>query len=161
MIGVVNTLLSEERLEVFDRHWPIKLLTTKRASYMQDGIINCYIKGRRMSSAAKIKMKEELLQQLILRQVGQWEEALDLLIPHIMFRKNKKKPYIVQGTKGCICFDKALHNQSLEAIAYCVFKAIADYGVLDESARKRLIGKHFPTWKTLEKITLYAYTNKH
>jgi hypothetical protein len=153
-----NTLLcAEERLEVFDRHWPIKLLAKKRASYMEDSIVHCYIKGRRISSQEKIKIKEELLEQFVLRHVGQWEETLDLLISHITFRKNKNKPYIVQRQKKSICFDKALSNLSLEAIAYCLFKAVADYGALEENLRRRFIEKRFPTWKTLEKIIIYAY----
>lgn len=159
-----NTLLCiEERLEVFDKHWPVKLSANKKASYMEDGIIHCYMKGNRISPAEKIKIKEELLQQFVLRHVGQWEEILDLLIPHVTFRKNKNKSYIVQRQKESICFDKELYNQSLEAIAYCVLNAVADYGVLEESSRRRVIEQYFPTWKILEKIILYAYTthDKH
>ncbi len=153
-----DTLLCiEERLEVFDRHWPIKLFTEKKKSYINGDIVHCYIKGRRMSLAEKTKIKEELLQQLVLHHVGQWEERLDLLISHITFRKNKNRPYVVQRQKESICFDKELSNLSLEAITYCLFKAVADYGVLEERVKRRLIEKHFPTWKTLEKTIIYAY----
>ncbi len=148
---------AEERLEVFDRHWPIKLFINKKASYIEDGIIHCYVKGSRISPAERIRIKEELLQQFVLRHVGQWEERLDLLIPYITFRRNRKKPYIVQRSKERICFDKELYTLSSEAVAYCVFNAVANYGVLGESIRRKLIEKHFSIWKTLEKITLYAY----
>ncbi|PRD56235.1 hypothetical protein C5749_02925 [Sphingobacterium gobiense] len=146
-----------ERLEVFDKYWPIKVFVNKKPAYMEDGIIHCYIRERRMSSTEEIKIKDELLRLFVLRQVGQWEETLELLIPHITFRRNKNKPYIVQRRKESICFDKKLYDLSLGTIAYCLFNAVADYVGLKDGFRKELINQHFPTWKTLEKNISYAY----
>ncbi|RZF61898.1 hypothetical protein [Sphingobacterium corticibacterium] len=149
----------EERLEVFDKHWPMKLSSNKQTPYIKEGIIHCYIMGRQMSATGKIRIKEELLQQFALREVGHWEETLNLLIPYITFRKNKNKPYVVQRQKGSICVDKALYNLSLEAITYCLFNAVADYGVLGINRRRQLIEKHFPRWEALEKVIRYAYAS--
>lgn len=149
--------LVEERLEVFDRYWPIKPLLKKRVSFITKGAIHCYISGRYISTIRKIKIKEELLEQAVLQQIGQWEEKLNLLIPSVIFRKSKNKPYTVQRVQERICFDKGISNLSLEAIGYCVFKAVASYSAIEEERRRRLIEKHFPTWKTLEKIITYGY----
>lgn len=154
------SMFLEEKLVVFGKHWPVKRLAVNKAPYLDDGIVYCYTRGNQISSALKNRIVAQLLQQLILREVGQWEEILNVLIPSIVFRKNKKQPYIVQRSKSCICFDKELYHLSLDVITYCVFKAVAEYGVLTEDSIKRIIEKYFPTWKTLEKSIVYAYMNK-
>lgn len=115
-----------------------------------------------MSLAEKTKIREELLQRLVLHHIGQWEEILGVMISHIAFRKNKNRPYVIQRRKERICFDKELSSLSLEAIAYCSFKAVADYGGIEKSIKRGLLEKHFPTWSTIEKIIIYAYaTHDH
>lgn len=153
-----TTRFVEERLEVFDKHWPIKVSLNKQIPYIKEGIIHCYMTGRQLSATGKIKLKEELLRQSVLREVGHWEETFNLLIPDITFRKNNNKPYIVRRQKGSICIDKHLYNLSLEAISYCLFNAVADYGFLEINCRRQLIEKHFPRWEALEKAIRYAYT---
>lgn len=147
----------EERLEIFDRYWPIKPLLRKNASFIANGTIHCYINGRYISTIRKSKIKEELLEQAVLQHLGQWEEKFNLLIPAITFRKNKSRPYNVQRKQERICFDKELYNLSLEAIAYCVLNAVAEYGLVEGETRRRLIEQHFPTWKTSAKIIMHVY----
>ncbi|WP_133166402.1 hypothetical protein [Sphingobacterium haloxyli] len=146
-----------ERLEVFDKYWPIKVFIDKKPAYIKDGIIHCYIRGSQMSSNEETKIKDELLRLLVLREVGKWEETLGFLVPHITFRRNKNKPYIVQRGKEGICFDKKLYDMSLETITYCLFNAVADYTALEDRFRTKLISQHFPTWRAFEKNISYVY----
>lgn len=144
-------LFAEERLAVFDKQWPVKLMSSKKTAFIKDGMIHCYTKSRRLSDGEQLRLKEELLQQIVSQHVGQWEEILDLLIPRITFRKLKGKPYIVQRQKEGICFNKELLSLPLQTLAYCVFQSVVAYGGVADNLRKRIVEKHFPTAKTLEK----------
>src|SRR5690606_23752240 len=83
----------------------------------------------------------------------------DLLIPRITFRKLKGKPYIVQREKEGICFNKQLLSLPLQALTFCVFQSVVVYGGIADNLRKRIVEKHFPTAKTLEKTISHLYQN--
>ena len=147
----------EYRIEIFDRSWPIKLLAEKKRSYLENGIVHFYSRQLHISSTVKERIVAELLQQIVSQHIGEWEERMGILVNQIKFRKNNNRPYKVQRALSFISFDSGLHHLSLEAIAYCSFNAVAQYGNLDSERKWKFIRLHFPSWKLLDKIIKYAY----
>src|SRR5690606_4195576 len=107
-IRPTDMLFGVNQVQLFDHKLHFKLISSKKTPFIKDGIIYCYTKNRRLSDREQLRLKEELLQQVVFQHVGHWEEILDLLIPRITFRKLKGKPYIVQREKEGICFNKQL-----------------------------------------------------
>ena len=155
----MDMLFGEEQVVVFDKQWPVKLISSKKTPFIKDGIIYCYTKNRRLSDGEQLRLKEKLLQQVVFQHVGHWEERLDLLIPRITFRKLKGKPYIIQRQKEGICFNKQLLSLPLQALTFCVFQSVVVYGGIADNLRKRIVEKHFPNAKTLEKTISHFYQN--
>lgn len=155
----MDMVFGEEHVVVFDKQWPVKIISSKKTSFIKDGIIHCYSKNRRLSDGEQLRLKEELLQQVVLQNVGYWEEMLDLLIPRITFRKLKGKPYIVQRQNEGICFNKQLLSLPLQVLTFCVFQSVVVYGGITDNLRKRIVEKHFPTARTLEKRISHFYQN--
>lgn len=159
--GMPQDVAPAAKLEVFGTYWPIREISSRRTPYIQQGIVYCSISKGRFSASQQAKIKEELLKVLVVRHIGDWEERLGILIPDIAFRKNSGRPYTVQRHTGALSFDRELHRLSLHTIAYCVWKAVAEYSGLGQDEQNRYIRKYFPVWKTEEKILGYEYTTYH
>ncbi|SFS30995.1 hypothetical protein [Sphingobacterium wenxiniae] len=144
-------------LEFFDKKWPLKIKYGKGKPYFKNNIIYCFTDRKSISPVFLGKIQTTLFQDVIYREVGCWEDLLQVLVPEILFRKNDSTPFIITKAGEKITFSKSLKNLSLESLAYAVFKAMVQYVDLSEDEEEKLLDKYFPNWNNHYKILCYEY----
>ena len=144
-------------IEIFDKKWPVKLAGPSGNPYIKNDIIYCFSNSHNLSYKQIDEIKERLLNTFIHDFVGKWEERLCLLVPTILFRKNKTNPFTICLTKEAITFSKSLHAFSLDVVEYCVAMAMMAYLGLHQKQQEYILNEYMPLWKIYEKNIAYEY----
>lgn len=121
-----------------------------------------YLKGKSVyspkipkSKASLEKLSETLLIQELKKQIGFWEEVLDILIDDICIRKLKTNCYTVSDSNRRLTFDKNIVLRSRDFIAYICAIAVFDYLDLEDTVREVLGTKYIKDWRHQQKVLQY------
>lgn len=146
-----------DRLEVFDRSWPLKVISNGVKPYIYKDIVHAYVPAQGLSVAQRDRLLADILREQLLYYVGIWEERLGCLIYSISIRKFKTKAYSICLKKKMITFDRNMYQLKLEVVNYGVFMAIATYENLAEEKLHALRQQYFPLYRNYEKLLAYEY----
>ncbi len=146
-----------DELHVFDKLWKIEVNKGSGRSYFYGSIIRCYTERKLLSDSLKLKIKQQLLEQILLLYVSTWEDRFGRLVPQVKIRKLASNPFKIDRKSGSISFDKGLHRFQISYIEYCVFESLVHFFHIAEPEQQSYLLKYFPNAKTIHKTLIYEY----
>ena len=152
---------AESYLDLFGTKYAIRQQDNIMRPFIKDCVIYCNTGIKIWSVRVVQQVKNELLLQLVVREVGDWEDRLGVLVPKVALRANKKRPFKVCPEKRCIYFDRGLVRFSQYQIAYLVACAMLDFTSDGNQKIVSWLAKNYPDSKIINKIVAYEYGNQH
>ncbi len=160
-----RSLVKVNKLPQMDTTNTINALGADFTLIIQKGLLTPYIAGKSLYADVNPKSKmglnkllEQILRQELNRQIGFWEEKLNVLISDIYIRKLKTNYHTICTNSSRLTFDKNLVHKTKEFIAYLCAVAVFDYLELEESIREKLADQYVKDWKHHQKVFLYELT---
>lgn len=145
----------------------IDLFDTTFELITQKNLKSPYIKGKVLysgykadSQATQNKLLKVILLQELKKQIGFWEETLNVLVSHIYIRKLKTNSYTFCVTDKRLTFDKNLVYRTKDYIAYICAVAIFDYLALNDSLKEQLLIRHVKNWMHHRRVLAYEATSQ-